>query len=229
MSRPILEVIALDELDARAAVLGGADRIELVTDMARWGTTPAAGTVRAVRAAVDVPVRVMLREADGFAAGDPRLLRERARELLRAGAEEFVLGFLGPDGAVDLPAVEAVLEVLDGRPWTFHKAVDFAADRAAAWTAIGTLPGLDSVLSSGGPQGVEEGTPTLLAERAARAGTGPRLIAGGVLRERHVAPLRAGGIDAFHVGTRARPDGRWDRPVDPAAVRHWRDLLAAGS
>ncbi|MFF8769292.1 copper homeostasis protein CutC [Kitasatospora sp. NPDC015120] len=225
----MLEVIALDERDARAAARGGADRIELVSDMGRWGLTPPAETLRAVRAAVDLPVRVMLREADGFAAGDPRTLRERARELLRAGAEEFVLGFLGPDGAVDLAAVEAVLEVLDGRPWTFHKAVDFAADRAAAWAVIGGLPGLDAVLSSGGRQGVEEGTPTLLAERAARAGTGPRLIAGGVLRERHVAPLRAGGVDAFHVGTRVRPEGSWERPVDESAVRHWRELLADGS
>ncbi len=225
----MLEVIALDELDARGAVLGGADRIELVSDMGKWGITPSVETVRAVRAAVDVPVRVMLREADGFAAGDPQVLRERARALLRAGAEEFVLGFLGPDGAVDLAALEAVLEVLDGRPWTFHKAFDFAADRAEALAAIEGLPGLDAVLSSGGRQGVEEGTRTLLAECAARAGTGPRLIAGGVLRERHVAPLRDGGIDAFHVGTRVRPDGSWDRPVDASAVRHWRDLLADAS
>ncbi|MFF2039478.1 copper homeostasis protein CutC [Kitasatospora sp. NPDC058170] len=251
MSRPMLEVIALDALDARAAALGGADRIELVQDMARWGLTPSAEAVREVCAAVDLPVRVMLREAAGFAAGDVDLLRSRARALLRAGAEEFVLGFLTPDGAVDLPAVEAVLEVLDGRPWTFHKAIDFTADRTAAWDALAGLPGLDSVLSSGGPQGVEEGLATLLAEHRRlgdrpgphdgrraddRPGAddrprapAPRLIAGGTLREPHVAPLRAGGLDAFHVGTRARPQGSWDRPVDQAAVRHWRELLAGVS
>ncbi|MFI9331126.1 copper homeostasis protein CutC [Kitasatospora sp. NPDC052868] len=257
MSRPMLEVIALDALDARAAALGGADRIELVQDMAKWGLTPSPEAVREVRAAVDLPVRVMLREAAGFAAGDVELLRAQARALLRAGAEEFVLGFLTPDGAVDLPAVEAVLEVLDGRPWTFHKAIDFTADRTAAWATVSGLPGLDSVLSSGGPQGVEEGLATLLAENrrlgaqrragdAPNPGEGPsagddpnagdaprapapRLIAGGTLREPHVVPLRAGGLDAFHVGTRARPHGSWDHPVDQAAVRHWRELLAGVS
>ncbi|MED7947739.1 copper homeostasis protein CutC [Streptomyces sp. BE303] len=237
MSRPMLEVIALDAGDARAAEHGGADRIELVSDMARWGLTPSAETVREVRAAVDLPVRVMVREADGFAAGEVQVLRERARELLCAGAEEFVLGFLTPDGAVDLPAVEAVLEVLDGRPWTFHKAIDFAADRSAAWAALSGLPGLDAVLSSGGREGVAEGLTTLLAEHRALAGRGvpgergavPRLIAGGTLREPEAAPLLAGGVNAFHVGTRARPQGSWDRPVDPAAVRVWAELLGGAS
>jgi len=52
----LLEIIALDARDARAAVDGGADRIELVSGMEFAGFCPALETVELVRAAVDVPL-----------------------------------------------------------------------------------------------------------------------------------------------------------------------------
>ncbi|OSC73398.1 copper homeostasis protein CutC, partial [Streptomyces sp. 4F] len=55
--RAVLEVIALDVEDAVAAQAGGADRLELVTDMAADGLTPSAETVAAIRAAVDIDLR----------------------------------------------------------------------------------------------------------------------------------------------------------------------------
>lgn len=112
--RAVLEVIALDVEDAVAAQAGGADRLELVTDMAADGLTPATATVTAIRAAVDIPVRVMLRLADGFAAGAVERLAAAAGEMREAGAEEFVLGFLDADGQVDLAAVERVAAELEG-------------------------------------------------------------------------------------------------------------------
>src|SRR4051812_43008596 len=132
MSRPILEVIALDADDARAAQAGGADRLELVTDMAADGLTPSLETFARIRAAVDLPLRVMLRAADGFAAGGAGALdalAARAHALRAAGAEEFVLGFLDADGLPDLAAVAALTDAVPGCPWTFHRAVDRAADR----------------------------------------------------------------------------------------------------
>ncbi len=112
--RAVLEVIALDVEDAVAAQAGGADRLELVTDMAADGLTPSAETVAAIRAAVDIDLRVMLRLADGFAAGDVERLVGVAGRLREAGATEFVLGFLDADGDVDLGAVERVAGVLEG-------------------------------------------------------------------------------------------------------------------
>ena len=85
--RAVLEVIALDVEDAVAAQAGGADRLELVTDMAADGLTPSAATVAGIRAAVDIPARVMLRLADGFAAGDVERLVGAACEMREAGAE----------------------------------------------------------------------------------------------------------------------------------------------
>ncbi len=219
--RSILEVIALNATDARAARDGGADRIELVADMRRQGLTPPVATFAAVREAVDLPVRVMLRAEDGYALSDAGAVIDAAVALRAAGADEFVLGFLDARAAVDLVAVEAVLGAIEGCRWTFHRALDHAADRTAARRALAGLPGLDGVLTAGGPATVEEGLTTLAGEAA----SAPRVLAGGGLRPHHVAPLLAAGVDAFHTGSAVRPAGRWDAPVDAALVQSWRSVL----
>ncbi|MFK4145840.1 copper homeostasis protein CutC [Streptomyces sp. NPDC004065] len=224
--RAVLEVIALDVEDAVAAQAGGADRLELVTDMAADGLTPPAPAVVAIRAAVDISLRVMLRLADGFAAGDVDRLVRVARDLRAAGADEFVLGFLDADGRADLAAVRRVVDALDGARWTFHRAIDRAADRDALRRQLDGLPGLDTYLTAGAPGGVDDGLPTLLEEaaRAGRPGYAQRIMVGGGLRLDHVPRLRDAGIDAFHIGGAARPGG-WDGPVSAEAVAQWRTVL----
>ncbi|MFF5633643.1 copper homeostasis protein CutC [Streptomyces sp. NPDC012825] len=230
-NRAVLEVIALDEEDAVAAQTGGADRLELVTDMAADGLTPSGAGFAAIRAAVDIPLRVMLRLTDGFSAGGPEgveALVTRAADLREAGADEFVLGFLTPDGAPDLVAVERLIAVLDGCRWTFHRAIDRAADRDALRKSLADLPGLDTYLTAGSATGVDDGLATLKAEaaRAGEPGYEARVLVGGGLRLDHLPELRAAGLDAFHIGGAARPEG-WTAPVSAAAVRTWREAVDA--
>ncbi|WP_369271815.1 copper homeostasis protein CutC [Streptomyces sp. R11] len=224
--RAVLEVIALGVEDAVAAQAGGADRLELVTDMAADGLTPPVETFAGIRAAVDIDLRVMLRLADGFAAGDVGRLVRVARELRDAGADEFVLGFLDADGGVDLEAVERVVSELDGCRWTFHRAIDRAADRDALRKQLDGMPGLDTYLTAGSPTGVDDGLAVLLTEavRAGEPGYEQRILVGGGLRLAHVPTLLTAGIDAFHIGGAARPHG-WEGPVSVGAVAEWRAVL----
>ncbi|MEU8736766.1 copper homeostasis protein CutC [Streptomyces halstedii] len=225
-NRALLEVIALDAEDAVAAQAGGADRLEVVTDMAADGLTPSAKTVAEIRSAVDIPMRVMLRVADGFAAGDIDVLVDKAREMRAEDAEEFVLGFLDQDGHADLVAVERLVAELEGCRWTFHRAIDRAVDRDVLRKHLADLPGLDTYLTAGAATGVDDGIPTLLAEaaRSGQPGYEARILVGGGLRLDHLPRLRAGGVDAFHIGGAARPGG-WSGPVDVAAVREWRAAI----
>ncbi|MFG2461525.1 copper homeostasis protein CutC [Streptomyces sp. NPDC048523] len=227
--RAVLEVIALDVEDAIAAQAGGADRLELVTDMAADGLTPAVATVAEIRGAVDISLRVMLRLSGGFGAGDVSRVVRAAGEMRDAGAEEFVLGFLDADDEVDLRAVERVVGALDGCRWTFHRAIDHATDRDALRKQLADLPGLDTYLTAGSAAGVDEGLPVLLAEasRAGDPGYEPQLLVGGGLRLDHVPRLRAAGIDAFHIGGAARREG-WGMPVSAEAVAEWRRVLDVG-
>ncbi|BFV57796.1 copper homeostasis protein CutC [Kitasatospora sp. CMC57] len=224
----MFEVIALTAEDARAAQAGGADRLELVTDMAADGLTPSSADFAAIRNAVDLPLRVMLRIRDGFTPGSLDELRARAAALRSEGAEEFVFGFLDADGAVDLAATEAVAEAVAGCRWTFHRAIDHSLDRAAVRAAVGDLPGLDTFLTSGSAAGVSAGGEVLAGELAKSGDPGYRqeILIGGGLRAEHVPGLRAAGFDGFHVGGPVRRNG-WATPVDPAKVAAWRALIDA--
>ncbi|MFJ8083446.1 copper homeostasis protein CutC [Streptomyces sp. NPDC096205] len=227
-TRAVLEVIALDAEDAVAAQAGGADRLEVVTDMAADGLTPPAATVAAIRAAVDIPLRVMLRLAGGFAAGEVGLLVDAVHRMRGAGASEFVLGFLDAHGGVDMYAVERVVAELDGCPWTFHRAIDRAADRDALRKQLDGLPGLDTYLTAGAAAGVDDGLPTLVAEAARQGEPGyeQQILVGGGLQLEHVPRLREAGIDAFHIGGAARSAG-WAGVVSVSAVAEWRRVLDA--
>lgn len=218
---PLLEVIALDAADAVAAQAGGADRLELVTDMAQDGLTPSVETLRDVLSATDLPVRVMLRDNGSFAVGDLEGLRADTGRLVDAGAREFVFGFLTVDSEIDLAACEALAKEIDGLPWTFHRAIDRARDPLRAYDQLTGL-GCDTVLAAGHPNGVASGLSVL--QRLAQREEGPELLVGGGLRAQQVHLLRAGGVRGFHVGGAVRPGG-WQSPVDAETVRYWAELV----
>jgi copper homeostasis protein len=73
---------------------------------------------------------------------------------------------------------------------------------------------------------VDEGLPTLVAEAARRGEPGyeQQLLVGGGLHLGHVPTLLAAGIDGFHIGGAARPEG-WAGPVSADAVAEWRRVL----
>jgi copper homeostasis protein len=214
---PLLEVIALGPADAEAAQAGGADRLELVAQMSADGLSPAPSLAAAVVAATDLPVRAMLRTTADFAAGN---LAGLAEDLLATGVDGLVFGFLDADGGIDIAACEQVAERMDGRPWTFHRAIDYAKDPDRAWEAVCDLPGVDAVLTAGSALGVRDGWENLI-----KRGPG-RVLAGGGLTADLVAPLRAAGISAFHVGSTAREGGSWTSPVSAEAVARWRTILS---
>ncbi|NRQ34801.1 copper homeostasis protein CutC [Nonomuraea sp. NN258] len=223
MTGSLLEVIALNVRDAVAAEQGGADRLEVVADMAADGLTPAPETVAAIAAECPLPQMVMLRPAAGFTA-DPDVLdrlRRDAKALAQAGAAGFVFGFLDDQGTVDLAATEALIHAVSPLPWTFHRAVDHAADVQASWRAVRLLPNLATVLTSGSPDGVGAGLPVLKAR--AEAGDGSIILAGGGLKPPHVPTLLDYGIRAFHVGSAVRES--WSDPVEARLVRQWRTMI----
>ncbi|MFJ2030931.1 copper homeostasis protein CutC [Streptosporangium sp. NPDC087985] len=223
MTGSLLEVIALDVRDAVAAEAGGADRLEIVVDMASDGLTPAAETVAAISKECALPQMVMLRGEASFLATPESLegLRRDARALSEAGAAGFVFGFLDSAGAVDLAATEALIHAVAPLPWTFHRAVDHAADTQASWRAVRLLPNLATVLTAGAPSGVADGLPLLKAR--CEAGDGPLIMAGGGLRPGLVPVLLDYGVRAFHVGSAVRAS--WSDPVETHLVRQWRALI----
>jgi len=228
----LLEVIALTAADARAATEGGADRIEVVADMAADGLTPDPDVVEAIRATTSLPLRVMLRANAGFRTTGAELdrLRHAAGTLASTGVDGFVFGFLDSLGHVDTAATSKLAAVVAPLPWTFHRALDHAVDPVQAWDVLRDLGGgLDTVLTAGSTRGVDAGVDLLVRRATEDRVSAGMIMAGGGLRRRHVAVLAAAGVTAFHVGTAVRPDGAWDAPVDPALVSEWQSLVSAAA
>jgi copper homeostasis protein len=221
METPLLEVIACTREDAIAAERGGADRIELVRDLARGGLTPAFEVATAVTEAVRIPVRVMIREEEPFVVSGPdvaRTLCEAAHRMATLKVDGLVLGFLDASGAVDEALLRRVLDQAPGVRTTFHRAFEQVADERAACAALRRCPQIDRVLVNGG-----RGTP---AERLARLralgdllGPGIRVLSAvGNDRELAAAVSAATGLGEVHVGRAAREPESVEGPVSAAKV-----------
>jgi copper homeostasis protein len=216
----LLEVIACSVVDAVAAEAGGAHRLEIVRDLELGGLTPSIDLVRHIRAAVSIPLRVMLRENPGFEIGsDAELgkLRGAAIDFAEIGSDGFVLGFLR-GGHLDLTTSEAILDAAPRLRATFHRAFEKVADRALAIQAIKASDRFDRILTSG--------SGATLQEYARQAAPEIMIVAGGGLDAEVIRNLvETTEIREFHVGHAARGGGSIEEPVDAERVRQLVALL----
>jgi|ERR1700733_6205153 len=130
-NRPVLE-ICVESVDyAVAAERGGAQRIELCTDLPSGGVTPSAALMQTARRQLRIPIHVLIRPRAGdFYYSDDEL--ERMRKDIRAakqfGMDGVVVGILRESGHVDIERTEALVELAHPLPVTFHRAFDASPD-----------------------------------------------------------------------------------------------------
>jgi len=209
---PVLVEAAVETLaDARLAEVEGAGRLELCADLARDGTTPSAGLIRAVRAAVGIPVHVLIRPRPGdfvYDEAELAVMLADIAECRRAGVDGVVLGVLTEGGEVDRTAMQRLIAAVRPLSVTFHRALDKTADLGTAVVTLVEL-GVDRLLTSGGARTALEGAATLASLRS-RFGGSIAVLAGGKVRPDNAADLvRRSGVQEVHVGVPwGTPPGR---------------------
>jgi len=229
MSEAILEVIVCSVADAIEAQKGGANRLEVVRDLDRGGLTPSLKLVRAIKEAVDVPLRVMVRESEGYGTADEmeiERLCEAASEFSNLGVDGLVMGFL-KHGPIDLDLTSRILACAPGLKATFHHAFEDAVDQLQAVNELKSLPQVDRILSSGGSGEVEERRRRLDSyEQAAKPEI--KIIAGGGIDMHAIEILRrTTSIREFHVGRAAREGFSVAGAVQAQLVRELVRLILA--
>jgi copper homeostasis protein len=142
----------------------------------------------------------MIRRDRGDFRCDTATLRRMHTEIVaarRAGADGVVLGVLGQDGSVDVPAMEELMDASTGLSVTFHRAFDRVPDQLAALEALVSL-GVDRILTSGAAATAPEGIRVLRTlVHAARGRIG--IIACGTVRADNVrALLQETGVTEVH-------------------------------
>ena len=222
----LLEVIVCSVRDAMEAERGGAGRLELVRDLHRGGMTPPVELVEAVLSTVSIPVRAMIREADGFAAGDARQvdhLAGLARRIASCGVDGVVCGFLR-DGRIDIAAMDAVVTASGSTRLTFHHAFDALPNPAAAFQGLQRWPSMDRVLTSGGAGDWKHKAERLREWAGISSSIG--ILPGGGIDLAALRVLSAAGLREAHVGRAAREPATLDGAVTSSKVA---ELVMAAS
>ena len=115
----LLEVCVDCLASARAAIAGGADRLELCSALAIGGLTPYTTLLEQIREESSIPVRCLMRPRAGDFCYSPEeidLMARQIRTLRAAGADGFVIGCLTPEGDLDGSAMASPVGITARSP-----------------------------------------------------------------------------------------------------------------
>ena len=160
---PMLEVCAASLASARTAAKAGAPRIELCQRLDLGGLTPDRADILACVRELPLQTFVLIRPRGGdFCYSDEefRILLDDIRFCRDHGAHGVVVGFLTPDGDIDVEKSHLAVETAGILPVTFHRAFDRCRDwRKGLEEIIGC--GYSRILTSGQQPTAIQGIETL--------------------------------------------------------------------
>lgn len=238
----VLEICVDSLASARAAIRGGADRLELCSALLAGGLTPYEGLLRQIREESDIPVRCLMRHRAGdflYPAEERELLRRQILQLRSAGADGFVIGCLTPEGELDAEAMKPLVDACGDKGITLHRCIDVSKDPVQTYLDAKAL-GIDTVLTSGAASNCKLGRPMIEKLIALRDEVdGPEVLIGAGVNATVIRTFRAEipGARAFHMsgklelesGMRFRREGvpmglpgldEWHiQQTDPEAVK----------
>lgn len=157
-----LEVCCGDLQSVRAAIEGGAHRVELCEALELDGLTPSEAMM-ASAIGMGIPVQVLIRVREGdFVYNKDEIckMRNDIRLARKLGAAGVVIGALMPDGSIDEEAIRCMMDEAEGLSVTFHRAFDVCRKPEEALEKIISL-GCHRLLTSGQATTAEQGIPML--------------------------------------------------------------------
>jgi len=185
--------ITVESLDtALAAERGGADRVELCSELTHGGVTPSVATLRKVHEELEIPVFAIIRPRKGnFVYTDAEfsaMLRAvaTARDLSLDGV---ALGILREDNSVDIDRTRELVDAARPMDVTFHRAFDLTPDLLLALDDV-ILTGASRILTSGGANDAPEGS-AILRKLVANAGDRITVMPGAGLHSANIAQIAA--------------------------------------
>ena len=204
----ILEVCVDSLASARAAVKGGADRLELCSALSIGGLTPYAELLRQIRLESDIPIRCLMRPRAGdflYTKEEIQMMAVQMESLRAAGADGFVIGCLTPAGDLDAKAMAPLLEAAKGAGLTLHRCIDVSRDPVQTYLDAGKL-GIDTVLTSGAALSCLQGMEVIGKLLRLRDGeNGPEVLMGAGINAATITKFRESypQARAFHMSGKA--------------------------
>lgn len=205
----LLEICVDSLASARAAIAGGADRLELCSALLAGGLTPYEGLLRQIRAESDIPIRCLMRPRPGdflYTPEEQELMRLQILQLKNAGADGFVIGCLTAQGDLDKEAMAPLVDACSGCGITLHRCIDVSREPLETCRQAGAM-GIDTVLTSGAAASCTQGQ-DLIARMIAM--NGPEILIGAGVNAQVIRHFRQAvpGAAAFHMSGKTQVESR---------------------
>jgi copper homeostasis protein len=159
----VLEICVESVDNAVAAELGGAQRIELCSDLSSGGITPSAGFMQTVRRHVRFPIHILIRPRPGDFCYSDHELEIMRNDILAAkqfGMDGIVLGILHENTRVDIERTKSLVAAAQPLPVTFHRAFDVSENPDKSLEDV-IQTGASRILTSGGQPRATDALPAL--------------------------------------------------------------------
>jgi len=194
-----LEVAVDSPSGFKAAIAGGAQRIELCTALSVGGLTPSAGLMR-LASETATPVRAMIRPRLGGFVYTPTeydVMRRDIDAVREAGLAGIVIGASLMTGELDADLLHRLADHAQGLDMALHRAIDLTPDPLGALETAIAL-GFDTILTSGRTPRAIDGLETLRALTAQAANRIEIMPGGGITADNAQQILEATGVRWLH-------------------------------
>ena len=216
-----LEICVESVESAIAAERGGAQRVELCSDLLEGGITPSAGLIASVRRHISIGLWVMIRPRGGdfcYTDLEFEVMQEEIRHARTLGADGIVLGLLDHDACIDVSRTRQLVDLAGQLPVTFHRAIDMTPDLPAALEEV-IAAGANRILTSGGAPDATSGISQIARMVEIAKGRIVIMPGGGVSPETVEAIAKGTGAAEFHSSART---------AVPSPVRFRKQGIAMG-
>ena len=208
----LLEIATSDFETTRAAVAGGADRIELCANLSEGGTTPSYGTIYQCRETFDVLLYPIIRPRGGdflYNSDEYEVMLHDVKLCKQLGCDGIVIGLLNPDGTIDAKRTVTLVDIAYPMGATFHRAFDRCREPFEAMEQLIQI-GCERILTSGqqaiAPDGIE-----LIGQLNKKADHRIIIMPGSGVRKENIKMLaEISGCSEFHSSLRGKAKGNME-------------------
>jgi copper homeostasis protein len=131
MDKFIIEACVGSVESALEAQKGGADRVELCSNLAEGGTTPSCATIAFAKSKLLIDTMVMIRPRGGdfcYSELEFEIMKQDIAFCKKLEVKGVVFGILLPEGQVDKPRTKELVEFAKPLEVCFHRAIDMTSD-----------------------------------------------------------------------------------------------------
>lgn len=210
----LVEICANSFESALAAQQGGADRIELCTELSVGGLTPSHGLIEKVVSELQIPVHVLIRPRSGnftYTTAELDIMLRDIDFCKTLGCAGIVSGVLHPDGSIAEKPLQMLISQAQNLSFTFHRAFDWCPD---AFIALDMLKqyAVNRILTSGQQSTAEKGLP-LLRQLQERSGQKIEIIPGSGINMSNISLFQAEKFQSIHLSAGKKEQVLLQKPM----------------